>query len=334
MPAKNTKRRRDEGYWLGCSHASLLHCFIASLLHCFIASLLHSMTFVILRIGLSPLPFTRHFSYAHTINKYEEHMPEKAILTIDQLHVHYEQLHAVDGLSLQINTGEIFGLLGPNGAGKTSTLACIEGLRKPTSGRVLVAGHDVTQEPLVVKKLLGVQLQKSALFEELTATELIELYAALYDTYPKRSEVIALLERFGLAQKAHARPGQLSGGQYQRLTLALALVHKPAILILDEPTTGLDPQARRGVWALIRSLQAEGCTILLTTHAMEEAQELCDRIGIMDEGKLVALGTPQALIGQYAPPLSPAEAARRQPNLEDVFLALTGRELLSVNEMA
>jgi ABC-2 type transport system ATP-binding protein len=257
-------------------------------------------------------------------------MPNSAIVEIEHMHVRYGNLHAVNGLNLYVMPGEIFGLLGPNGAGKTSTLACIEGLLQPSSGTVRVAGHNVVQEPQLVKRLLGVQLQKSALFEELTVLELIELYAALYDVYPSKTQSHELLERFGLVQKANARPGQLSGGQQQRLSLALAMVHAPQVMVLDEPTTGLDPQARRGVWAVIRSMQTEGRTILLTTHAMEEAQELCDRIGIIDAGQLVALGTPSKLIHQYAPPLSVQEAARRQPNLEDVFLALTGRQLVAI----
>lgn len=250
-----------------------------------------------------------------------------AMIEVRDLHVCYAELRAVSGLSFSVAQGEVFGLLGPNGAGKTSTLACIEGLQRAARGSVWVAGLDVAHAPQQVKRLLGVQLQKSALFEELTALELIELYAALYDVYPTKSDLLKLLERFGLSQKANARPGQMSGGQQQRLALALAIVHSPQVVLLDEPSTGLDPQARRGVWSLIRSMQAEGRTILLTTHAMEEAEELCDRIGIVDGGQLVAIGTPPDLIAQYALPLVPAESARRQPNLEDVFIALTGREL-------
>ena len=254
-------------------------------------------------------------------------MNSTPMIVIEQLHVRYGPVHAVRGLSLQVRRGEIFGLLGPNGAGKTSTLACLEGLRRPDGGTIRIGGHDITREPAAVKQLLGVQLQKTALFIELTALELVELYAALYNVFPSRPAMLELLARFGLAQKAQARVEQLSGGQQQRLALALALVNDPHVVVLDEPTTGLDPQARRGVWALIRRLQDDGRTILLTTHAMEEAQTLCDRVGIMDAGVLVAVGTPRDLIAQHAPPLAPAEAERRQPNLEDVFLALTGRAL-------
>ena len=254
-------------------------------------------------------------------------MNSTPMIVIEQLHVRYGPVHAVRGLSLQVRRGEIFGLLGPNGAGKTSTLACLEGLRRPDGGTIRIGGHDITREPAAVKQLLGVQLQKTALFIELTALELVELYAALYNVFPSRPAMLELLARFGLAQKAQARVEQLSGGQQQRLALALALVNDPHVVVLDEPTTGLDPQARRGVWALIRRLQDDGRTILLTTHAMEEAQTLCDRVGIMDAGVLVAIGTPRDLIAQYALPLAPAETERRQPNLEDVFLALTGRAL-------
>jgi ABC-2 type transport system ATP-binding protein len=255
-------------------------------------------------------------------------MQREPIIEVQNLVVAYKELRAVDDLSLTVLRGEIFGLLGPNGAGKTSTLATIEGLRRPDAGSVRIAGYDISHGAVAaVKQLLGVQLQTSAMFSELRLTELLELYAALYEVFPTKAQIIELLERFGLSQKANARAEQLSGGQQQRLALALAVINNPQIVLLDEPTTGLDPQARRGAWAIIRRMQAEGRTVLLTTHSMEEAQELCDRIGIVDSGKLIALGTPQELIRCYAPPLEPAEAARRSPNLEDVFLALVGHDL-------
>jgi ABC-2 type transport system ATP-binding protein len=255
-------------------------------------------------------------------------MQREPIIEVQNLVVAYKELRAVDDLSLTVLRGEIFGLLGPNGAGKTSTLATIEGLRRPDAGSVRIAGYDISRGAVAaVKQLLGVQLQTSAMFSELRLTELLELYAALYEVFPTNAQIIELLERFGLSQKANARTEQLSGGQQQRLALALAVINNPQIVLLDEPTTGLDPQARRGIWAIIRRMQAEGCTVLLTTHSMEEAQELCDRIGIVDSGKLIALGTPQELIRRHAPPLTPPEAARRSPNLEDVFLALVGHGL-------
>jgi ABC-2 type transport system ATP-binding protein len=249
------------------------------------------------------------------------------MIEIRDLEVRYGPLHAVRGLSLAVARGEVFGMLGPNGAGKSSTLACVEGLTRPSAGSVTVAGHDVAREPAAVKALLGVQLQRAALFAELTLVELVTLYAALYDRYPSRAEALALLGRFGLAQKADTRPRRLSGGQQQRLALALALVNDPQVILLDEPTSALDPQARRAVWGAIRRMREEGRTVLLTTHHMDEAEELCDRVAVVDEGRLVALGAPAELVARHAPPLPPAEAARRRPNLEDVFLAITGRAL-------
>ena len=256
---------------------------------------------------------------------------EQPQIVIRDLEVRYGPLHAVRGLSLTVGRGEVFGMLGPNGAGKSSTLACITGLVSPSIGQVTVAGHDVGAAPATVKALLGVQLQRSTLFAELTSLELVGLYAALYDRYPSRGEALALLRRFGLGEKAGVRPRKLSGGQQQRLALALALVNDPQVVLLDEPTSALDPQARRAVWREVRRLRDEGRTVLLTTHHMDEAEELCDRVAIIDEGRLLALGTPAELVARHAPPLSPREAGRRSPNLEDVFLALTGRTL-SVTE--
>ncbi|MDP9363077.1 MAG: ABC transporter ATP-binding protein [Chloroflexota bacterium] len=248
-------------------------------------------------------------------------------IEIEDLRVIYGGRAVVDRLSLTVRAGETFGLLGPNGAGKSTTLACVQGLRRPSGGSVRVAGHDIGREAAAAKRLLGVQLQQTALFPTLRLSETVALYAALYARFPDRPRILALLDRFGLGSKADARPGQLSGGQQQRLALALALVNDPPIVLLDEPTTGLDPQARRGVWATIEGLRADGRTVVLTTHAMEEAQALCDRVGIMDAGRLVAIGAPADLIRRFAPPLPPVEARRRTPNLEDVFLALTGRRL-------
>lgn len=256
-----------------------------------------------------------------------QHQSDEPMIAIADLSVRYGALHAVRGLSLSVARGEVFGMLGPNGAGKSSALACVSGLTLPDAGSVRVAGYDVVRDPTPVKALLGVQLQRSALFAELTLRELVQLYAALYERFPSRDEALALLARFGLAQKADTRPRRLSGGQQQRLALALALVNDPHVVLLDEPTSALDPQARRAVWAAIRRMRDEGRTVLLTTHHMDEAEELCDRVAIVDEGRLVALGAPDALIARHAPPLGPSEAARRRPNLEDVFLALTGRTL-------
>jgi ABC-2 type transport system ATP-binding protein len=303
------------------------------------------------------------------------------VVDIRGARVNYASVEALRGLDLAIMPGETFGLLGPNGAGKTTTLACIEGLQRPSAGAVRVFGRDVVRDGAAVKARLGVALQSTALFPMLTLTELLELYAAMYDRFLSRAELNSLLERFGLSDKAKARAGELSDGQQQRLSLAVALVNDPELVILDEPTTGLDPQARRVIWDLISGLHAEGRTVLLTTHALEEAEALCGRVGIIDHGRLLALDSPTALVrqvGDRATVLAtvelPLAAVRqlpgaiearyagerleiatddarvtshalqdlaieqgrtlrdlsiRQPNLEDVFIALTGRTIRS-----
>lgn len=253
-------------------------------------------------------------------------MTSDVMIDLKDVRVTYGSRLVVDNLNLTIRRGEVFGLLGPNGAGKTTTLSCIQGLIRPDAGSVWVDGFDVARDPMTVKRLLGVQLQKTALFPMLTLREMVMFFASLYDRFPPEPEILDLLERFGLRQKASARPGQLSGGQQQRLSLALAMVNDPSIVVLDEPTTALDPQARRGVWGIIERFREDGRTVLLTTHAMEEAEVLCDRVGIIDAGRLVALGTPRELIARHAPPL--AGAGGREANLEDVFLALAGRRLV------
>ncbi|MDR0779747.1 MAG: ABC transporter ATP-binding protein [Pseudomonadales bacterium] len=232
-----------------------------------------------------------------------------------------EFFNAVDGVSLEIAEGEIFGLLGPNGAGKTSTLEMLEGLTDIDAGSASIAGHDVSRAPYQVKQLIGVQLQANDYFDRLSLCELLSLF---YGLYGRRDDPLALLERVNLADKAAARPSRLSGGQKQRFSIACALVNTPVVLFLDEPTTGLDPQAKRRLWALVRELNQGGMTIVLTTHNMEEAEFLCDRLAIMDQGRIIAAGTPQALIERYAPepPARPLHG-----NLEDVFLRLTGHDL-------
>lgn len=217
-------------------------------------------------------------------------------IVIENLHAYYGTVKAVDGISLQIRRGECFGLLGPNGAGKTTTLSCAEGIKKFHDGNIFIDGIDVTREPTRVKRLLGVQLQQSSLFPDLTAIEIIQFYSALYNVFLTRKEAHALLERFSLSDKAKSKIEQLSGGQQHRLTLALSVAHSPRILLLDEPTTGLDPQARREVWAIIRQLRSEGKTIILTTHYIEEAEMLCQHVGIIDKGRILASGSPQELI--------------------------------------
>lgn len=228
---------------------------------------------------------------------------------------------AVDSVSFGIDRGEIFGILGPNGAGKTSTLEMLEGLREIDGGSALIDGIDVATKPFEVKRIIGVQLQSSEYFEHLNLTELLELFIGLYGQGMSPAALLALVQ---LEEKAKAKPADLSGGQYQRFTIACALANQPTVLFLDEPTTGLDPVAKRNLWQLVRKLNAEGMTIVLTTHNMEEAAELCHRVAIMDRGCIVALGTPAELVATHAPE---PPAAPRTGNLEDVFLAVTGHTL-------
>jgi len=228
---------------------------------------------------------------------------------------------AVNDVSLDIEPEEIFGLLGPNGAGKATTLEMIEGLTSIDKGNVFIDDIDVRKQPYAVKKIIGVQLQSNEYFDRLNLSDLLLLFASLYATSidPK-----ALLAKVNLENKIKAKPDDLSGGQKQRFSIACALVNNPKILFLDEPTTGLDPQAKRNLWNLAKTLNAEGMTIVLTTHNMEEAEYLCDRIAIMDQGSIIAQDTPQQLILDYAP--EPPEIPLRG-NIEDVFLALTGHGL-------
>ena len=218
------------------------------------------------------------------------------IIEIRGLVKRYGVFEAVAGIDLVVRTGEIFGILGPNGAGKTTTLEMIEGLRTPDAGTIHLAGYDAVRESGKVRRLIGVQLQTTALFDYLTATELIVLFAGLYDMPASPERVDALLRLVGLAEKPRARVNELSGGQKQRLSIALALVNQPQVVFLDEPTTGLDPQARRTLWQTIQGVRAGGATVVLTTHYMEEAETLCDRVAIMDHGRIIALDTPAALI--------------------------------------
>lgn len=232
-----------------------------------------------------------------------------------------ETFRAVDNVSLKINAGEIYGILGPNGAGKTTTLEMLEGLTDIDSGEAYVDGISVKKDPFTVKKVIGVQLQANEYFDNLSLVELITLFGALYG---QQTDAMELLSRVHLSEKAKAKPANLSGGQKQRFSIACALVNEPKILFLDEPTTGLDPQAKRNLWDLVTELNSTGMTIVLTTHNMEEAESLCQRIGIMDHGKLIAEDTPNKLIMEHAP--EPPEAPLHG-SLEDVFLVLTGHGL-------
>ena len=232
-----------------------------------------------------------------------------------------ETFNAVDGLSLSIEAGTIYGILGPNGAGKTTTLEMLEGLTDIDGGEAFIDGIDVQARPYEVKQIIGVQLQANEYFDRLSLAELLDLFCALYDRPAQPQELLA---RVQLTDKARAKPADLSGGQKQRFSIACALANEPRVLFLDEPTTGLDPQAKHNLWDLVRELHANGITVVLTTHNMDEAEELCERIAIMDHGRIVAEDTPQSLILTHAPE---PPAAPLHGNIEDVFLALTGHEL-------
>jgi|TARA_B110000014_G_C19981319_1_gene508146 ABC-2 type transport system ATP-binding protein len=232
-----------------------------------------------------------------------------------------ETFNAVDGISFNIQAKEIYGILGPNGAGKTTTLEMLEGLKDINSGTAMINGIDVKKHPYRVKKIIGVQLQANEYFDKLDLSELLILFGKLYS---EEIDCMDLLKKVGLSDKLKAKPKQLSGGQKQRFSIACALVNNPKILFLDEPTTGLDPQAKRNLWKLVKELNHLGMTIVLTTHNMEEAEYLCDRIAIMDGGKIIAEDTPQELINKYAP--EPSDLPL-QGNIEDVFLTLTGHKL-------
>jgi ABC-2 type transport system ATP-binding protein len=215
------------------------------------------------------------------------------LIRVRHISKRYRDTVAVDDVSLDVREGEVFGLLGPNGAGKTTTMEMVEGLRPPDTGEIVIDGLDVVRERQRVKKVIGIQLQATALFERLTVREMLRLYASFYgETQPTQD----ILSRFHLEEKAEDWVKHLSGGQKQRLAIGLAVIHDPKVLFLDEPTTGLDPQARRGLWDIIHTLQQSGKTIVLSTHYMEEAEALCDRIAIMDAGKVIALDTPSGLI--------------------------------------
>ncbi|MEV1065849.1 ABC transporter ATP-binding protein [Streptomyces sp. NPDC050263] len=219
------------------------------------------------------------------------------VIEVTDLRKSYDGRAVVDGVSFTVEEGEIFGILGPNGAGKTTTVSCVEGLRAPDAGRVRVTGLDPVADHARVARVLGAQLQQSELQPKLTVREALELYASFY---PSPLDWAPLAERLGLAPKLATRFGKLSGGQQQRLFIALALIGDPRVVVLDELTTGLDPRARRDTWELIEDVRASGVTVLLVTHFMEEAQRLCDRIAVIDKGRVLALDTPGGLIRRSA----------------------------------
>ncbi len=217
------------------------------------------------------------------------------VIRVTDLKKYYGDVKAVDGVSFEVARGEVFGMLGPNGAGKTTTIEVLEGLRPPESGRVEVLGLDVCNHPQAIKERIGVQLQSVSLYPRLTVTELLDLFGSFFRHHVPTQQLIDAVD---LGERADARSMNLSGGQQQRLSIALALVNDPELVFLDEPTTGLDPQARRSLWDLVKGLQAKGKTVMLTTHYMEEAAELCDRVAIMDHGHILEMGTVPELIGR------------------------------------
>jgi ABC-2 type transport system ATP-binding protein len=246
------------------------------------------------------------------------------IIIVRDLVKRYDRLTAVDGISFSVKEGEILGLLGPNGAGKTTTLEIIETLREKTSGEVTVCGLSIDQYPQEIKQLIGVQLQAAGYYPNITLRDQIRLFSGLYDRSVDPDEMLSLV---GLRDKAGARYKELSGGQKQRFSVCTTLINDPKIVFLDEPTTGLDPQARRNLWDLIRSIRDRGKTVLITTHYMDEAENLCDRVAIITQGKIVRLDTPENLIDHLVATGFEREKAVKKANLEDVFLSLTGTEL-------
>jgi ABC-2 type transport system ATP-binding protein len=248
-----------------------------------------------------------------------------AILEVNNLTKTYPNgVNAVKGISFSVNKGEVFGILGPNGAGKTTTLEMIEGLRPITSGTVLLDGIKTEEQPYLIKQRVGIQLQSSAFFQNLKLTELLEMFADLYGAKINSAELLADV---GLQDKAGFLVKNLSGGQKQRFSIATTLVNKPVMIFLDEPTTGLDPQARRNLWELIAQIKSRGTTVILTTHYMEEASFLCNRVAIMDDGKIVALDTPDQLIKQLLAKGFVPHTEVPPATLEDVFIDLTGKTL-------
>lgn len=246
------------------------------------------------------------------------------MIKVDNLKKRYGDKQAVDGISFSVKKGEIFGILGPNGAGKTTTLEMMETLRSIDSGTVTIDGIDVASDPDQIKYVIGVQPQTPAFQDKTKLTEVIEMFGAAYG---EKVDVMKFLRDVELEDKANSYVEDLSGGQKQRLSITTALVHGPKVFFLDEPTTGLDPQARRHLWDLIEQVRAKGISVVMTTHYMDEAEILCDRIAVMDNGKIVAIDTPKNLIKQLLSRGFKKKQHVEQANLEDVFIDLTGKDL-------
>lgn len=248
----------------------------------------------------------------------------QSVITVENLGKQYGDHVAVDGVSFEVQQGEVFGILGPNGAGKTTTLEMLEVLRPIGWGSASLNGIDIAGNAQKVQEIIGVQLQSSTFYDKMKLTELLRLFGSIYGT---RVDPHALLREVELEDKADSYPENLSGGQRQRFSIATALVNTPTVLFLDEPTTGLDPQSRRHMWDLVRSIKAKNITVVITTHYMEEAETLCDRVAIMDEGKIIALDKPHNLIQQLLDRGFEKPVEVQQADLEDVFIDLTGKEL-------
>jgi ABC-2 type transport system ATP-binding protein len=251
-------------------------------------------------------------------------MAKKTIISVRNLVKNYGNFQAVKDISFEVYEGEIFGLLGPNGAGKSTTLEIIETLREKTAGEVLVDGLSLDKEPGEIKKIIGVQLQSSGYYPGLNLLQLVELFSGLYN---REVGAMELLESVNLKDKAKSKFKDLSGGQKQRFSVATTLINQPRIIFLDEPTTGLDPQARRSLWELIKEIRQRGTTVIITTHYMDEAEYLCDRIAIMDAGRIIALDTPDKMIDDLVSTGFERPKQVKKANLEDVFINLTGHAL-------
>lgn len=247
----------------------------------------------------------------------------KTIISVKDLIKNYDNFKAVQALSFDVYENEIFGLLGPNGAGKTTTLEIIETLRAKTSGEVIVDGFSVDKDANAIKRIIGVQLQAAGYYPNLNLVELLELFSGLYGVDVKPMEMLA---KVNLQDKAKAKYKALSGGQKQRFSIATTLINSPKIIFLDEPTTGLDPQARRNLWDLITEIRNQGTTVVITTHYMDEAEQLCDRVAFVERGQIIALDTPDQLIDNLIASGFERKKEVKKANLEDVFINLTGQE--------
>ncbi|HEX9153262.1 MAG TPA: ABC transporter ATP-binding protein [Candidatus Saccharimonadales bacterium] len=249
---------------------------------------------------------------------------KQPILKVTDLQKTYNGHMVVKNVSFEVKEGEIFGILGPNGAGKTTTLEMIEALRPIDGGEVLLDGFNVQEDPQKVRHIIGIQLQSSNFYDKMKLTEQLKMFASFYEQPAHPDEVLAEVE---LTDKANSYVENLSGGQKQRFSIAVALVNKPRVLFLDEPTTGLDPQARRHLWALIQQIKKKDITVILTTHYMDEAELLCDRVAVMDNAEIIALDTPSRLISNLLKKGFKKDVKVQQANLEDVFIDLTGKDI-------